>query len=147
MADGDKVGLLEIRAQAYDAPTNTYVWHPWWVPDSWTVFDPQTDPGNYYTVNVAHFKIPNKNADFTWKIKGSVLDIGGRWKVKVRVGDTVQDYLEYPVYPDQNGDFELTLPALGPNNACWVWYSLYQHNPPNINGLVVHNCMRVRTMD
>lgn len=144
MADSDNIGLLEIRVQVYDVGTNSYLWHNWWVPQSWsTPFE-----GDWLSVmnvlNIAHFRIPNKNAVLSWKIKGTLLDIGGSWNAKVRVGDSASNYIEYNVpAPDENGDWELTLPALGENNACWVWYSLYNHTPPNAYGLTVHNAMRV----
>ena len=147
-ADPDNIGLLEIRVQAYNRHTNTYEWHNWWSAESWTPFDSaMSDPGPPSTQHVAHFKIPNKNSNWTWKIKGTLLEPSGTWDAKVKVGDTVNNFLEYNVPAiDENGEWELTLPALGPNNACWVWYSQYTHNPANIYGMNIHNCMRVRTM-
>ena len=141
-ASPDLISILEIRVQVYDAATNTYLWHNWWVPQSWT----EPFEGDWLhqknVLNIAHFKIPNKNAVFTWKIKGQYALTNGTWVLKVKVGDSETNCIEYTPTLN-NGEWELTLPALGENNACWVWYSHYVHTPANFKGLKVHNCMRV----
>lgn len=146
-ASKDLVGIFGVSHEMYDAGTNTYPWIGPYGAESWTDFDlAMGDVGAAGSIYVAHFRIQNRYADRRWKIHGEVLPNTGDWTIKIRVGNSLADSVEYSP-PVQFAEWEQMLPALGENNAVWVWHTAYVHSPANPKGITVHNSARVRTMD
>lgn len=149
-ASSDIIMLPTIQKQVWDAGVQGWVWGGW---EWWNETTPQGDfpawlPGsrcNHYAIP----KISNGQnlAVRPWNIRGEFAAPGGTWVLKVKVGDSETNFVEYtPTL--QAGYFELTLPGIGPDSGVWVWYSAYTHTPAGPGGIInVFNCMRVSTLE
>jgi hypothetical protein len=145
-ASQDIIMLPSIKVQKYH--DGGWVWNePAWAPDSITG-PPETGGLQFLGIGETHHhKIPWEAQDRPILINGQYAGINGTWVLKVKVGDNVNNCIEYT--PQQNaGTFELVIPALGANNAAWVWYSAYVHTPLGPFGGLVHvqNCMWISTV-
>lgn len=145
----DIIMLPTLQKQFWNTSLQGWEWSSW---DIWDEITTSGDPSWLPTSRNNHYKIPNHSnghvlADRPWNIRGEFAAPGGTWVLKVKVGDSDTDFVEYtPTL--QDGYFELTLPGIGVNKGVWVWYSLYTHTPAGPGGIIrVHNNMRVFTAD
>ena len=140
----DIISMPSIKVQKFH--DGGWVWNePAWLPD--LISGPPTG-GGLETLGIGethHHKIPGEQQDRPILINGEYASPSGEWILKVKVGDSVNNCIEYT--PDQNaGTFELVIPGIGANNGVWVWYSYYYHTPQNPYGISVHNCIRISTL-
>lgn len=121
-------------------------WDQPWAP--FTVDGPLTTGPleNYGILHVHHYRIPWSAQDLPILINGEYAAWQGDWVLKVSVGDGPGNCIEYT--PELNmGTFELVIPAIGHDSGAWVWYSAYSHVQMPPDGIKVHNCIRISTLN